>query len=481
MKTYIEGFLDVNATDDRVNDLAGSTTLLGSASPFASGGRKISASDSPLVFKGLIADPIMRSGYLEEERYYLYAKSQYDSSNSLVKAKNPQMAYEATFTNPIPVCSKNSPLNVSCPDAYRTSTHRMAIKLLGADWLILGMDNFDSTSALNGQAVLTLGKEYSYNARLQIGGVIKGPNGAYAKLFSVSYGGNRSSDFKVSFGIYDSTNRLVDSTTLGPNSEYNQNGFILRVNQVLPGMVRLPSFAGPLKFGYVQASVLSDKLSLQQSSSVNSDNSNWRVNLVGGGPAFGASLARVQLVLSVASDLMPGDSLPFLFKPTLLKFTYNGLESVPTDTLSFSTGVQSFQTSATDTQTVDQHYVLVQSSLPVAFWFGNQTTQATNSFYYIVGNNSAGKATRGTVFYRDSTTGNFVKYVDSSATVDSFGQIQDNYVIYAGPSKSVRMQFHLTSNANLIMVPEFLTDVENPQKMGAFLFDVRDSGSNPQI
>ncbi len=404
MKSYIEGFLDVNTTDDRANDLTGSMTILGAASPFSSGGRKVTGAESALAFKGTITDSQVSKSYTEEERYFMYAKTQYDTSAKAVKAKNPQLAYEAVFTNPIQVCTEFTPDDSTCSDTYKTTKHRVKVKLLGADWLIVGMDNFNSDTALPSTAVLTLGKEVQYKEFMQIGDEVTAPSGIKAKLKDISAVPTGTAQLlSVAFEIYDANGNMIDSTNLQQDGEYNKNGIVIRIFSV---------FAGLGQTSYAQVSIFSDKLALQQSSSVSTDNTNWRVNLVGGGSSYGHSVARLQLLRSVNSDMSAKDSLTFLEKPQLMKFTFNGLEDVTYDLLSFTTGQSSFPTGSTDTSTVDLSYVLVSSSLTSPFDFSDSAVSptSTKSFYYITDGTAAGNATQGTIFYRDPTTSNFVPY-----------------------------------------------------------------------
>ncbi|MBI2445948.1 S-layer protein [Candidatus Micrarchaeota archaeon] len=408
MKTYVEGFLDTNTTDDRVNDLTGTNTILGGTSPFASAGRKITSSESALAFKGAITDSQVSKSYTQEERYYVYSKTQYDASTKTVKAKNPQVAYESIFTNPIQVCTEFTPDDSTCSDTYKTTKHRVKVKLLGADWIIVGMDNFNSDTALPATSVLTLGKEVSYKEFMQIGDTVTSPNGISAKLKDISAVPTGTAQLlSVSFEVSDANGNVIDTTTLQQDGEYNKNGIVIRVFQV---------FAGLGQTSYAQVSVFSDKLALQQSSSVSTDNTNWRVNLVGGGTSYGHSLARVQLTRSVASDLNKGDSLNFLDKPALMKLTYNGLADVSYDKLTFATGSQSFQTSATDTTTVDLSYILAQSTLTSPFDFSDAASAPTNAreFYIISDATAAGNGSAGTVFFRDPTTSNFVPYYSTT-------------------------------------------------------------------
>ncbi len=413
MKTYVGGFLDTNTTDDRVDSMLNGGTILATTSPFASSGRKITASESALAFKGTITDSQVSKSYTQEERYYVYAKTQYDSSTKTVRGKNPQIAYEAIFTNPIQVCTEFTPDDSTCSDTYKTVKHRVKVKMLGADWIIVGMDNFDSNTALPATSVLTLGKEVSYKEFMQIGDTVTSPNGISAKLKDISAVPTGTAQLlSVSFEVSDANGNVIDTTTLQQDGEYNKNGIVIRVFQV---------FAGLGQTSYAQVSVFSDKLALQQSSSVSTDNTNWRVNLVGGGTSYGHSLSRVQLTRSVASDLNAGDALNFLDKPALMKFTFNGLADVTYDKLSFSTGQTSFPTSATDTSTVDLSYVLAQSGLTSPFDFSDSATSPTNAreFYVVTDATAAGNGSQGTIFYRDPTTSNFVPYYSTQITNSS--------------------------------------------------------------
>ena len=406
MKSYNEGFLDINTTDDFVDDILNGGNILATTSPFASSGRKITSSESALAFKGTITDSQVSKSYTEEERYYVYARTQYDASSKTVKARNPQVAYEAIFTNPIQVCTEFSPDDSTCSDTYLTTKHRVKVKLLGADWIIVGMDNFDSTTALGATSVLTLGKEVAYKEFMQIGDTVTSPAGISAKLKDISAVPTGTAQLlSVSFEISDANGNVIDTTTLnsGGSNEYNKNGIVIKVFQV---------FAGLGQTSYAQVSVFSDKLALQQSSSVSTDNTNWRVNLVGGGTSYGHSLARVQLTRSVSSDLNKGDGVNFVDKPALMKFSFNGLEDVSYDTLAFRTGSQSFPISSTDTATTDLNYVYIESGLTSPFDFSDSPTAPTNakSFYWVVDQTPTGFGTQGTIFYRDPSTSNFVPY-----------------------------------------------------------------------
>ncbi len=144
----------------------------------------------------------------------------------------------------------------------------------------------------------------------------------------------------------------------------------------------------------------------------------------------GRLLANAQLRISTPQSLIPtnfsGDGFHSLVPPQTVRadngfiVRLDSVQQVPSSSrtaLTFNTGSQSFQTSATDTSTVDLSYVLVQSALPSPFIFSNSPMAPTNttSFYYVTDSTSAGNGTQGLVFYRDPTTSNFVPYLHPNA------------------------------------------------------------------
>lgn len=415
MKTFIQGFLDANSTDDRVDSAIGSAATIlsvdanGVSSSF---GRKVTPSETGLAFKGTITDPERTTvTYTEEERYYLYSKTQYDTATKKVKARNPQVAYEAIFTNPVQVCSEVTPDDSTCSDTYFTPKHRMKIRLLGSEWVIFGMNNFNSNVALptgGSAASLELGKEIQFKEFMQIGDEASNPAGIKAVLKDISAVPTGATQLlSASFEIYDANGNLLDTSTLQEGGEYNNHGIVVRVSKV---------FSGLGQTSYAQVSIFSDRLTLQNGATVSADNQQWRVTLVGGGASYGHSLSKIQLIRQVVDDLEAGGSVTFLQAPQLMKLTYNGLEDVTYDTLTFQTGSQSFQTSSTDTTTVNLNYVRVTSGLTSPFDFG---TVAKNQFYYIVDPAPVGTSAQGVVFYQDTTSssaGFFVPYFGTAAT-----------------------------------------------------------------
>ncbi len=408
MKTYIGGYLDKDPIDDRVDGmLATPSAILDSSG--ASSGRKITNYEAPaLVFKSTVTDTQVGKTYTEEERYFTYSKSMYDSNSKSVKAKSAQIAYEAQFTNPIQVCTEFTPDDSTCSDTYRTSKHRVKIKFLGSDWVIYGMDNFPSSGGVTASSTaLTIGKEVAYKEFMQIGDEATAPNGVKVVLKDIS-GFPTGTQYQppVSFDIYDANGNKIDTATLqeGGTNEYNKYGIVIIVWK---------AFAGIGQTAYAQVSIFSDKLTLTHGTVVDTNNQQWQVSLVGGGSAYGASLSRVQLSRVVIDDLNAGDSVTFIQKPQAMKITYSGLETVTYDTLQIGTGERAFPTSSSDTTTTGLSYVRITSSLTNPF---NMGTTSTNTIYYITDGTPAGQGTQGDVFYQDPSTGYFRKYYGSGNT-----------------------------------------------------------------
>ncbi|MBI2446185.1 hypothetical protein HYV43_07395 [Candidatus Micrarchaeota archaeon] len=144
----------------------------------------------------------------------------------------------------------------------------------------------------------------------------------------------------------------------------------------------------------------------------------------------GRLLSNAQLRISTPQSLIPtdfnGDGVHSLVPPQTVRadngfiVRLDSVQQVPASAqspLTFSTGSQSFPTTATDTTTVDLSFVRVQSSLAQPFKFGNSPSAPTdtNNFYYITDRTPAGQGAQGVVFYRDPTTSNFVPYLHPGA------------------------------------------------------------------
>ena len=411
MKTYVEGYLDASSTDDRTNSMT-STILNNDGS---SGGRKITNYETSLVNKVAVTDTTASKSYTEEERYFAYAQSSYDSNSRSIQAKNPQIAYEAQFTNPIQFCTDATPSSITtsgaCDDQYETALHRVQIKLLGQNWVIQGMTTQGTGSSATIQSV-TLGKEVQYKEFMQVGDSATAPSGISVKLADISnIATGQQFQPPVTFDVFDANGNKIDTVTLqeGGQEEYKGNGIVLKLWQ---------AFTGLGGNNYAKVSIYSNELTLNDGSNVNTDNTQWTVSIVNGGTSYGPSISRIQLKRIVVDNLNPGDYVSLLQTPQLMKLTFNGLEQTTYDNLNLGTGSMNFPTSGSDISTQGQSYVRFVSDQSGAFQLGDTNT---NTVYYIVSDNSAGASGQGTLFYQDQ--GYFKPYFSSDPSYQSYGMV----------------------------------------------------------
>ncbi|MFH0923070.1 MAG: S-layer protein [Candidatus Micrarchaeota archaeon] len=412
MKTYIGGYLSYNTVDTKSAYTGASSILSSDGTTF---GRRVTNYETPqLVNKITVTDASSSKTYTEEERYMLYANAAYDSSAKAVKAKNGQVAYEAQFTNPIQYCTDATPSTIvtaaTCEDQYQTDKHRLKIKFLGSDWVIQSMTTSGTgTSATISQVIL--GKEVQYKEFMQIGDESTAPNGVKAKLTDIS-GLATGSNFQppVTFEIYDADGNKIDTATLqeGATNEYNKNGIVIHL---------WTAFSGLGGNNYAQVSMYSDKLTLNTGQTVDTDNNQWSVTIVSGGTGYGASISRIQLTRIVIDDISEGGSVAYITKPQLMKLTFNGLEPVSYDTLSFGTGSRNFPVTSTDATTLDQSYIRISSSLSAPFQFSDTNA---NTIYYVTDGTNVGASGIGTIFYQN-TNGYFTPYYSSTTGYISKG------------------------------------------------------------
>ena len=427
MKTYLEGYLDKDTTDNRVdawsvadgNPAAAGRVMPSDASTGTTyAGRKVTNYEtSALAFKGTISDTKASKSYTEEERYYLYSNPAYDTSSKEVKGKATRIGYETQFTDPIPVCTNASPSATSCTSkVYESARHHIKIKFLGADWVVYGLENFaydggGTTSSVMGSAKVTLGKEVAYNPFMSIGDEITAPNGIKVKLVDISsFGYGTVSQPKATFKVYNSAGTEIDTAILQPTDEYNDNGIVIHEYDAVAGVAGTSN---------VEISIFSEKLELTHNSVVNTDNSPWRVTLWGGGSTFGASLARIQMQnIADVPYLRANEYMNIIKKPAAMKMTFNGLETPSsTDTLSLTTLVpQYFPYTTTDT-TSKGYAVQLSSTRSNAFQFASGDSAST--VYYVIGG-MAGNARRGSLYYykTGSSSVMYNMYNHTAATVN---------------------------------------------------------------
>ena len=451
MKTYIGGYLDKDATDDRADAWSGIGQLLPNAMNSNYAGRRITSYESPLAYSGSIVDSSASKSYQESEKYYFYAQPSWDSSTNRVLAKQPKLGYEAVFSDPIPVCTNSTPSSSTCDSQYLTSKDRVTIKLLGQDWVIYGLTNFNSNGLTTGSEQVVLGKESTYNQYMKLDDSVTAVNGYKVILKDISsmpYGNPAQPE--AIFEIQDTSGNVVDNAILQVGNEYNNHGVSIKLWE---------AFVGTSGNAYAKVSILSDKLTLSNGQQISSDNNPWFVNLIEGGSSFGASLSKIQLtdIAESTSGLAAGDSFPILKNPKLMQFTFNGVETPSsTDALTMNfISPQYLPLNYTD-QYTKANVVAINSNRANGFQFGGDTA---NRAYYVIGDATGVKV--GEILYNKN--GYYAVY-DDPVYGASNGTL--NYLTYNYGPNTIKVAFNdsaiqvgypdLTQFA--ISVPEYTTD-----------------------
>lgn len=468
MKTYIGGYLDKDVSDDRTDAWSGVGQLMPTQYNTNYAGRRITNYESQLASHVSVVDSTSSKSYFEDEKYYVYAQPSYDSSSKTVKSKQPKLGYEAVFSDPIPVCTNTAPSPATCDAQYFTDTHRVKIKLLGAEWVVYGLYNFNANGIAGSTTQVVLGKELRYNEFMKLGETVDAQNGYSVLLKDISsqpYGGSHVS--AVSFEIYDKDKNLVDVATLqetGP-AEYNKHGVVVKL---------WTAFVGTSGTAYAKVSIFSEKMTLTNGQEINVENRPWTVNVVEGGTTFGASLLKIQLldVAEATTGLEAGQSLYFLKEPKLMSLTYNGLETVASKDniqLNFLTP-QYFPQNSSDS-TTKANVVALTSTRSSAFQFGSDSSDRA---YYVVGN-PVGLSV-GDILYNKN--GYYVVY---NASVN--GSL--NYLDYNYGPNTIKLSFNssaIESSAYpdladyVIHIPEYTTDSDTTPY--AYKIDVGNAATN---
>ncbi len=480
MITYIGGYLNQNPVDNRTDPYATSPVLIYNPSTQTNyKGRRVTNNESSLAFRGNVYDAPASRTYLEEEQYYFYAQSAYDASVNAVLAKNALVGYEDVFTDPIILCTNSTPPSAPdevCPTQFRTSKHRLKIKFLGTDWVIDGLTGFAYVGS-GGTPTVKLGKEVQYREFMQIGDSMTAPNGVRVTLTDIFGMPSGSSYFPAaSFAIYDANGNLIGNTTLTENGtdEYNTSGIILKLWK---------AFVGTGGSSYAQASIFSDKLVLTSGSPVDfTNNSRWQVNILQGGPIFGASLSKLQLYQIIpthTNGMAAGEYVNIIENPAGMRLTYNGLEiPTSTDILNIQTVASMFLPLWSGDYLTQGNVVTINSNLSNAFGNSLGSNLPVSTLYFVVGR-TGGNASVGDIFYYYQ--GFYRRFVHPQSGNGT------NYVDYAyqpGGAEHVRISFNANNveqntppdyqwNHCSLAIPEIVWDNDsNESRQAGLFFDV---------
>ncbi|MFH0836426.1 MAG: S-layer protein [Candidatus Micrarchaeota archaeon] len=419
MKTYVAGFLDYDTTDDRTNDWDTVGRLLPTSNSVTTyAGRRVTNFESALAQSVTISDSKASDTYTQEEKYYVFGSSYFDTNDKRLEAKTVRIGYESVFSDPIPVCTNATPSATTCSAQYETDRHNVKVKFLGADWVIYGLDSFEyagggaSGTGWTGTPLVTLGKSVSYQPYMSIGDTATTPNGLKIVLEDISgVGLGAGNEPKCTFKIYDADDNEIDTSILqvGGTSEYNDNDIIIKLFDAATGQAGTSN---------AEVQIFSEKLELQHTKQLNTKNTAWVVNIVGGGSTFGASLQALQITNAADQPfLAKGDSMPIINDPQAMKLSFNGLDETNIATDQLTATLQSgmyLPTYLTPTQdsTSKCNAIYLKTDRSNGFQFG---ADSGYNAYVCVGS-VAGEAKLGSIFYYKN--GVYVPYNSTSATVN---------------------------------------------------------------
>ncbi|MGC8850708.1 MAG: S-layer protein [Candidatus Micrarchaeia archaeon] len=343
MKTYIESYLKYNSLQDdsSARTPCNAPTFPTDALGGKTGGtdycaKRVTNSETPILFSGYVNDNTASKKYKEEERLYFYTQATWVNADKKVEATPPQIAYHIQFVDPIPYCTnlKNTTGTPYCEDSDLTKNHHVKINFLGdPNWTIVDMSNINSSNA-----IVTLGKEITTNGLMQVGDVVTDPTSNYSvKLVSVSPFSTTTAQVRdAQFQAFDGSGNLVGTyriveggtdTVAGPN-------IVIKVNKL---------FSGTGGVANADVTLFSQKLELKTSGNIDTqENKYWQMNIQfansGMASNYNDALSQIRLTRSVSTDYLKnaGDYMSVIEKPQAFKFTYNGLTQVDYEPLTFS-------------------------------------------------------------------------------------------------------------------------------------------------
>ncbi|MFA6049262.1 MAG: S-layer protein [Candidatus Micrarchaeia archaeon] len=461
MKTYILDNLDnqTEITKDASSSFDGQITSV-------QGWSKLVTKDHTAVLSlpndGKVSNP-KNLNVKQEQKVYLFAKTLYDTSTDYkqVIAQDPRAVYSTTFSDPLPLCydtTKNRSSSDTCVTSDQLEQAHTKIKFLGADWVVTGY----AMTAANTTTIksVTIGKETGYNPYMNIDDTITAANGAKVVLKSVSPFGYGGSNVPYASFEVTSASGTVTTETLQTGEEKDVAGVTIHVNKVFPGVNNV---------NYADVSVYAEKLTLENNVQVDSSTHKyWYAGV--GTTTSGSSPAIQNLSLYSTGDpakqkFKAGDSYTLIRGTEAFKFTYEGLESPSTDTLSFSIGNNTLYTNAS--ATVSGRFVQVTSGVSNAFQFGS-TSVPTVYMALQNGSSTAGETAPSvqvgttTYYYQNPTTG---YYTAGTGNV--------TYYYSASENTQIGVSGFANGSASYVWVKEYNEDNQaGTARYATMLYDV---------
>lgn len=323
------------APDGTAFDFVGAAPALG-----------LSSAESPnLLTSTTVTDSAGGKTYKEAEYVFVTARARKNSALSDTFATGLTGEYRATFDPPITHCTSTytgAEADATCRTMNDlTSRHRVFVNFMGDRYVIEQMAVAGAAGAnfgyANGGSVF-LAKEAAAGV-LHVGE--KFSTSAYDVVLSditggLSGGGNVQLP-RSAFNIYDkATGALKEQIAVdeGNTMTAPTTGVVIRVWTAVPGLYANEAWA--------DTSVFTEELRLQDAQRVPGNN-NWRARLtwqdnqnVAPATAAAETLYAIQVYDTTSLvDLNKGDSYYFMESPHKYAFTYAGLSTSATDSLSF--------------------------------------------------------------------------------------------------------------------------------------------------
>ncbi len=450
MKTYILDNIDDSTSETTKN----STTSFDGQISSVQGQSRLVTKDHTAVLSlpndGKVSNP-KNLNIKQEQKAYLFAKTLYDSSTDYkqIIAQDPRAVYTITFSDPLPICydtAKNRSGSDVCATGDKLEEAHTKIKFLGADWVITGY----TMTAANTTVIKTvsIGKEQGYNPYMNIDDTITAPNGAKVTLKSVSpFGYGATTQPYASFEV-TSGSGTVTTETLQAGDEKEVAGVTVKVNKVFPGVNNV---------NYADVSVFSDKITLDNNVQIDSGTHKyWYASI--GTTTSGSSPAIQNLSLYSTGDpakqkYKAGESYTVIRGQEAFKFTFEGLDTPSTDTLSFAVANNTLYTNSSTYVTGE--FVQITSTVSNAFQFGSTSTSTvyialqngTTSNSSVVAAPTA-QVSHATALYQNPTDGYYVPVVGANLT----------YYYSASESSNLGVSAFANNSGAYVWVKEFNQD-----------------------
>jgi hypothetical protein len=390
MKTYINDYLDNNTETFR-----GSSGVYGGDNTAFERALKVTKDKSNVVSlpnSGKIDNP--RNRDVKQEQYiFLGSRTIYESGTSYktVVADKMRAAYTLAFSESLPLCWDTSKNTANCPTSDQITQTHTKIKLLGQDWVVISYTMASGSDTNIG--TLDLGKETAYSPYMNVDDEVTAANGAKVKLKSVQV---TTSTSQAAFEVTTASG-TKSVETLASGALKDVAGVTIRVNNV---------FSGVSGYNYADVSVFSDRLTLTDSSLVDSTTHNyWYASIKSSNSSTSQAITNITLYSSypyVKSDdkWKAGEKLSLIRGQELFDFTFVGPDeaSVTYDNLGFS--IQSGDVPQGPAMKWTGKFVEVNSGVSNAFQLGSVSKNVIRiALDAMAGTNATiGAAPIGTVF-----------------------------------------------------------------------------------